>query len=185
VSTPGIAELVATLRARPPVGALRLVTVDGFSGAGKTQLAGALAAALGGAPVVHLDDLYPGWDGLAAAVPLAVEWVATPLVAGRPARWRRYDWAAGRFAQWVLTRPAEVVLLEGCGAGTGALRPYTSTAIWVRASAAARDRRLRARPDWAGYAPHRDRWAAQESALHGADRTWEHADVVVVNDAAR
>jgi hypothetical protein len=172
VSTPGIAELVATLRARPPVGALRLVTVDGFSGAGKTQLAGALAAALGGAPVVHLDDLYPGWDGLAAAVPLAVEWVATPLV-------------AGRFAQWVLTRPAEVVLLEGCGAGTGALRPYTSTAIWVRASAAARDRRLRARPDWAGYAPHRDRWAAQESALHGADRTWEHADVVVVNDAAR
>jgi hypothetical protein len=42
-------------------------------------------------------------------------------------------------------------------------------------------RRLRARADWAGYAPHLRRWAAQEDAVRAVDRTREHADVVVEN----
>ena len=48
------------------------MTLDGYSGAGKTRLTGRLARALGRAPIVHLDFFYPGWDGLAAVVPLAV-----------------------------------------------------------------------------------------------------------------
>ena len=51
-----------------------VIGVDGPSGAGKTRLAEQLADTLDGAGVVHLDDLYPGWDGLEAA-----------LAKGRPA----------------------------------------------------------------------------------------------------
>jgi len=173
------AELPALIRDRPPVGALRLVTVDGYSGAGKSRLTGRLARELGRAPTVHLDLFYPGWDGLAEAVGLAVEWVAAPLVAGRPARWRRWDWAEGRFAEWRETPWAPVVLLEGCGAGSAALRPFASTAIWLDTPASLRERRLRVRHDWPRYAPHRARWAAQEGAHFAAERPWEHADVVV------
>jgi hypothetical protein len=180
-----VAELAALVRARRAVGTMRLVTVDGYSGAGKSLLSGRLAAALGGAPVVALDQFYPGWDGLAAAVPLAVDWVAAPLVAGRAARWRRFDWNAGRYAEWRETPWAPVVVLEGCGSGSTALRPYTSTAVWVDAPAACRAERLRARADWADYAPHRARWAAQEEALFAAERPWQHADVVVGADPAR
>jgi hypothetical protein len=176
VSTPDVPALAALVRSRPPVGAVRLVTVDGFSGAGKTELAAGLAAALD-APIVHLDDLYPGWDGLAAVVPLAVRWIAEPLSRGVPARWRRYDWAAGRFAEWHETAAAPVVVLEGCGAGAADLRPYTATALWVQVPPEQREARLRARADWPGYAAHRTRWAAQEDAL----LTPEHADVVVDN----
>src|SRR4051812_49859072 len=68
---------------------MRLVTVDGPSGAGKTRLAGRLARALDRAPIVHLDFFYPGWDGLAAGVELAADWVARPLAAGGPAGRRR------------------------------------------------------------------------------------------------
>jgi cytidylate kinase len=177
---PGLAALV---RERPAVRQVRLVTVDGFSGAGKSRLAARLAGELGGVPTVHLDFFYPGWDGLAAAVDLAVEWVAVPLVAGRAARWRRFDWDAGRFAEWRETPWAPVVVLEGCGAGSAALRPYTSTALWVETPAELRERRLRARVDWPLYAPHRARWAAQESAHFAAERPWEHADAVI--DGAR
>ena len=173
------ADLAALIRDRPPVGAVRLVTVDGYSGAGKSRLTGRLARELGRAPSVHLDFFYPGWDGLTEAVGLAVQWVAAPLVTGRPARWRRYDWDEGRFAEWRETRWAPVVLLEGCGAGSAALRPYTSTAIWVDTPAALREQRLRARRDWPRYAPHRARWAAQEEAHFAAERPWRHADVVV------
>ncbi|MEG8037277.1 hypothetical protein QP157_18770 [Sphingomonas sp. LR61] len=43
-----------------------VVLVDGRSGTGKTTLGDQLAQLLG-AQVVHLDDVYPGWDGLRAA----------------------------------------------------------------------------------------------------------------------
>jgi len=85
VIPPVIDDLVALVRSRPAIGATRLVTLDGHSGAGKTRLAGRLARASGRVPVVHLDVFYPGWDGLAAGVELAVDWVARPLVAGRRA----------------------------------------------------------------------------------------------------
>lgn len=178
------AQLAAVVRGRPAVGGVRLVTVDGYSGAGKSRLSNRLARALDRAPTVHLDFFYPGWDGLSAAVGLAVDWVAVPLTAGRPARWRRWDWTEGRFAEWRETRWAPVVLLEGCGAGSAALRPFTSTAIWVETPAPLRERRLRARHDWPGYAPHRAGWAAQEEAHFAAERPWEHADVVVDGDDA-
>ena len=173
------AALAAAVRARAPVGALRLVTVDGFSGAGKSRLTGRLARLLDRAPTVHLDFFYPGWDGLAAAVELAVGWVAEPLVAGRAARWRRWDWDAGGFAEWRETPWAPFVVLEGCGAGSAALRPFTSTAVWVDTPVELRESRLRARRDWPRYAPHRARWSAQEDAHFARERPWEHADLVV------
>jgi hypothetical protein len=170
-----VAGLAALVRQRPPVGAVRLVTVDGYSGAGKSRLTNRLAQELGRVPTIHLDFFYPGWDGLAAGIALAVEWVAAPLVVGHPARWRRFDWDAGRFAEWQETPWAPVVLLEGCGAGAAALRPFTATAIWVDTPAHLREQRLRARRDWPCYAPHRAGWADQEEAFFAAERPWEHA----------
>lgn len=169
----------ALVRSRPAVGGVRLVTVDGYSGAGKSRWTNRLARALGRVPTVHLDFFYPGWDGLVGGVELAVEWVAAPLAAGRPARWRRFDWAAGRFAEWHETPWAPVVVLEGCGAGSAVLRPFTATAVWIDTPAAVRERRLHARRDRPTYAPHRTRWAAQEEALFAVERPWEHAAVHV------
>src|SRR6476661_4492660 len=67
-----IVRLVAA--SRPRCGGTRLVAVDGPSGAGKTTLAAEVADALG-APTIHMDDLYPGWDGLAASTERVREWV--------------------------------------------------------------------------------------------------------------
>ncbi|GEL20774.1 uridine kinase family protein [Pseudonocardia asaccharolytica] len=174
-----IAELAARVRAsRPDDG--RLVTIDGFSGAGKTELATRLGAELD-APVLTLEELYPGWDGLAAAVPLAVEWIAEPLAAGRPARWQVWDWERGARGAWRELAPAPLVVLEGCGAGARALRPFTAVAIWVDAPPAQRERRLRARADWTGYAPFRARWADQEASFQAREGTRERADIVVDN----
>ena len=46
-----------------------VVTIDGYSGSGKSTLAAALARLLPGWQVLHLDDWYPGWDGLATCAP--------------------------------------------------------------------------------------------------------------------
>lgn len=181
-STPAGAAIVGTTPARilgTPGGAVRLVTVDGYSGAGKTAWSARLGAALG-APVLSMEELYAGWSGLVAAIPLAVAWIAAPLAEGRPARWRPWDWARdARSPVWREQRPAPVVVLEGCGASAAPLRPYIHTAIWLDCPVAERERRLRTRPDWPGYAPHRELWAAQETAHFTADRTPEHADLIL------
>lgn len=171
-------DVAALVRAAPagPAGN-RLVGVDGFSGSGKSTLASALARRLG-APLLALEEMTPGWDGLAEAVGLARAGIGEPLAGGRVLRVPTWDWEAGAPGPVRDVEPAPVVVLEGCGAGAPELAPTTSLLIWVDVPAEERERRLRARDDWAVYAPFRDRWRAQETRLAGTDR---RADVVLDN----
>ena len=179
--TLGAALLSRPGRAWP--GRSRVIAVDGWSGSGKTSLAGRVAAAVG-VPCVHLDDWVPGWSGLARSVELLVDWVLRPLAEGRPARWQRWDWNTGRFdpATQVLA-PADVVIVEGCGAGSALARPWLSTVMWISLDEPQRRRRLRARPDWPIYAPWADMWAEQERALRAGEDPLAAADVIVETDS--
>lgn len=178
VSTTPLADLVARVRSAPPrCGATRLVCVDGRSGSGKTTFAGRIAAELG-APVLHLDDVYPGWDGLAAAVPLLHDGVVAPLVAGHHAAYRRWDWLRGEPAGTVeLGRPA-VLVVEGVGSGARVISEHAVLLVWTEAPRAVRYRRGIDR-DGEAYRPHWERWAAQEDAYLTAEDPRARADVVI------
>ena len=154
-------------------GSTLLVCVDGPSGAGKSELAAALARRLGDPPVVAMDELYPGWDGLAAGVARLREEVVAPLAAGRPAGYRGWDWARDTYGEHRDLGTPPLLLVEGVGAGTA-----PGFLIWVDAPEEVRYRRAMAR-DGAAYAPHWARWAAQERAHFAADRTAERADIRV------
>lgn len=163
------------LAAPPRCGATRLVCVDGPSGSGKTELAHRLAAALAGAAgaapaLLHMDDLYPGWDGLEASVPLLHDGVVAPLAAGRRARHRRWDWARGAFAEERdLGRPP-LLVVEGVGSGARAVAGYAVLLVWIEAPRAVRFARGIAR-DGEAYRPHWERWARQEDAHFAAEGT--------------
>ncbi|MEJ8281211.1 hypothetical protein [Pseudonocardia spirodelae] len=183
VAGPGWADVVAALVHAAPAGPAgnRLVTVDGFSGAGKSTRSRELAGRLG-APLLEIEDLLPGWDALDRLPGLARHGIGDPLAAGETLRWTSWDWALDRPGPERSAAPAAVVVLEGCGSGAAALAPVTALAVWVDAPAAVRERRLRARADWPGYAPHRDGWRRAEQALAAADRSRERADVELVAD---
>jgi uridine kinase len=154
-----------------------VIGVDGPSGAGKSDLAARLATALDGA-VLRMDDLYPGWRGLEASVPRVVTWALAPLRAGRPGRWRRYDWVHERYAEWHELPGRPVVVVEGVGAGARACAPYLDLLLWLEAPEPERYRRAMLR-DGVGYRPHWRGWAAAERAHHGREATRERADVVL------
>jgi len=158
-------------------GRTRVIAVDGRSGSGKTSLAAALRGELG-APVVTLEDLYGGWDGLERGIDLLVSEVLEPIAAGRAARVPRYDWAAGAWgAPWVL-EPPHVLVVEGVGAGARRAARYASRLVWMEAAASVRENRALER-DGETFAPHWDGWAAQEDALLARERTPERADLVI------
>jgi uridine kinase len=171
------AVVVAARTAAPRAGQVVVVAVDGRSGAGKSVLAAAVAAELG-CPVVRLDDVYPGWDGLAEGVRIVTEEVLEPLSRGEPASHPTWDWTTGTWGPRVDVPAAPVVVLEGCGALAPTAAPYAAVAVWVEAPDEVRRARALAR-DGDLFAPHWERWARQEEALDGGDVPSAHADLVV------
>lgn len=167
----------------PPVADPRpvIIAVDGRSGAGKTTVALELAALLRRHRTVslfHLEDIYPGWDGLADGVGSYVSSVLEPLHRGLPAQWTAWDWAGKHDGDSRTTAVADVVLVEGVGAAHASARPYLDAVVWVEAAAAERKQRALAR-DGDTYAPFWDRWAEQEDRLLAGDAVAAVADIVV------
>ncbi|WP_417234726.1 chorismate-binding protein [Arthrobacter sp.] len=162
-----------------------IIAVDGRSGAGKSTLALELATALRvhrTVSVFHLEDVYTGWDGLAEGRDRYVAHVLESLYWGEDARWTSWDWVHDADGERRSTVAADVVIVEGVGAGCRAARPYLDAVAWVEVDEAARRRRALAR-DGETFAPHWDRWAAQERGWLDTDPVPDTADVLVYNRA--
>lgn len=178
------AALAARVRtSEPRLGGVRLVCVDGPAGAGKTTLAGLLAAALD-APVVHLDDLYEGWSGLDGVFARLDAQVLTPLAAGRPGRYQRYDWHAGRFDDWVDVPLTGTLVVEGCGSAPRALAGRAVLVAYVDAPADLRLERGLVR-DGEAMREQWLRWMGLEAVHLAREDTRRRADVVVDGQPSR
>lgn len=133
-----------------------VVTIDGYSGSGKSTLAAALARLVNGWQVLHLDDWYPGWDGLAAGARIARR-IAADLREGRAPSYEAWDWEAGETGATIRV-PLAPTIIEGCGA----IEAEADLAIWI-ADPGEDERRSRALArDGQTYAPHWRRWAEQD-----------------------
>jgi uridine kinase len=167
--------------AEPRCAATVVVAIDGPSGSGKTTLAKGVAdalEALGTVEVVHMDLIFPGWDGLAEAPGLLTAQVLEPIAEGRPAAYRLWSWVRD---EWDGTRDvatSRFLVVEGCGCSVMPAGAYAAVRVFVDADRALRMDRGIAR-DGEAYRPQWERWAAQEAQLYAADRTRERADLVV------
>ena len=136
--------------------AVPVVTIDGYSGSGKSTLAAALARLVAGWQVLHLDDWYPGWDGLEAGAGIARR-IAADLRAGRASSYEAWDWENGTTGATIRV-PLAPTIIEGCGA----IEAEADLVIWI-ADPGEDERRHRALArDGQTYAPHWQRWADQD-----------------------
>ncbi|PWI42141.1 hypothetical protein [Streptomyces sp. ICBB 8177] len=168
----------ARLRAlAPSCGPVRLVAVDGHAGSGKSTFAERLSGALGGAPVVHLDDLATHDEPFGWTRSLR-ERVLEPLSRGADGVCPVYDWTARRFGPGRAVPCSPVVVIEGVGAGRAALRPFLARILWME---------MAPEPAWA-RGRHRDGpalrefwdgWMRAETEHFAADPTRPFADDVV------
>lgn len=143
-----------------------VMLIDGHSGSGKTRLANLLAEELvreGSArpQIIGMDELYPGWDGLAAGS-AALEGVL------RSTTYLRYDWVASEFCERILIAEGAPLIVEGCGALTreslaAARERGRAYGVWIECPEPLRKARALTR-DGDMFAPHWESWARQERA---------------------
>jgi uridine kinase len=154
------------------------VGVDGPGGAGKSTLAGRLAAAVPGAVVVSVDD-FSG--------PRVKEWgwrrfndqLVRPLRAGRVARYQRWNWQRDEGGDWVDVSPGGVVIVEGVSATRDEADVAWALTIWVETGREVRLARALER-DGASMMPRWvDDWIPSEEAYIAAQRPEARADLIV------
>jgi len=172
-----LTDMIAELRTLPPsCGPVRVIAVDGPSGAGKTTFAGRLGAALS-AQVIGSDQFPHPWDAEPLAWwPALASQILQPLSIGRTARFRPYDWRHDAYGPEITVRAADFLIIEGVGAA-GRQSP-AAYRIWVTAPADLRRRRVIAR-DGSSYAAAWDAWTLREQAYFASDGTPDRCNLHV------
>ena len=119
---------------------MAFVGIDGGGGAGKSTLAGALAEARGDVRVLHLDDFFLSTVGGPESVDVARfrREALEPLAAGRPARFRRFEWWGQHLAEEHVVAPGRVVVVEGVFALQPDIRGIYDVTAWVETDVALR-----------------------------------------------
>lgn len=128
-----IVEAIASGERRSPH--CRIIAIDGPAGAGKSTLASRISQHFPEQPitVVHMDDLYAGWDdALTVTLTRTLEnKIARPAFEGKSFEIRKYDWIAGRFGEFTRKNVPALLILEGVGSGQKVIRKYLDQLIWI------------------------------------------------------
>jgi len=135
--TNDIAALVEQiLQTEARCGNVRLVTIDGPAGSGKTTLAQELSRHLVGSHVIAMDGLYNGWvDALKPELwERIAETILRPLEQGRAVEYEAFNWETNAFDSPVEIARAEVVILEGVGSSHPSIAQVSSLNVWISAS---------------------------------------------------
>ena len=114
---------------------MALYAIDGPAGAGKTTFAAKLEAELsvnGSVRVIHMDDLYNGWDN-ALSNPLAeiLDRISTAHIAGREFIIKVFNWHTMAFDREERITPTDYLIIEGVGAAQQIVRETGATTYWL------------------------------------------------------
>lgn len=187
-----LAELAKKLSVDIKSGANPVVLIDGRSGSGKTtqtlQLINEIFSRTQLKPqLVHMDDLYPGWEGLSAGARMLVSDILEPLSKGREAQYQKWNWATGKRGDesepgngWRTVAPQTPLIVEGCGSASQASRSLADYAIWIGASLEDRLSRLSSR-DSERFSAFQELWRVQENDFYALEDTLTLCDYQIEN----
>lgn len=160
-------------------GSRALILVDGRSGAGKTQWARQKQEETGFF-LLSLDEVYPGWDGLAAGSQMVYRRGILPWLAGEAGAVPAWNWVQSAPGGWIEIDPNAGLIIEGCGAISSHSAAVSTERWWIEAADDARRERVFER-DGDVSRPHWERWALQERRFYALHRSRERAQQIVEN----
>jgi uridine kinase len=160
------------------------ILIDGRAGSGKSTFAEQLQQQLfrdgESAPrVIHMDNIFEGWDGLALGSDYMVRFILQPLARRETASWQDWSWVKNQRSSWREFSGGTPLIVEGCGSLTERSKEHADISIWLEASEEVRRER------WIQRERHLEKfdfWAAQELDFYAREKSQSLADLVIKTD---
>lgn len=167
--------------------AMPIIVIDGRAGAGKSTLALDLQNELFRSGesmprIIHMDDLYEGWDGLALGAEYLQRVVLGPLLATGTSSWQEYNWVLEQRDRWREFSGGTPLIIEGCGSLNGYTSQVAQLRVWLDVSVEIRKQRWLER-DGHIFDQYFDSWAAQELDFIAREKSPEFADFGLANSS--
>jgi uridine kinase len=161
-----------------------IILIDGRAGSGKSTFAESLQQQLfrdgDSAPrVIHMDNIFEGWDGLALGSDYMVRFILQPLARQETASWQDWSWVKNQRSSWREFSGGTPLIIEGCGSLTERSKEHADISIWLEASEETRRER------WIQRERHLEKfdfWAAQELDFYAREKSQSLADLVIKTD---
>ena len=166
----------------PRAGNTHIIAIDGPAGAGKTTLALQISQALTSRfsiEVVHMDDLYNGWDG--ALGENLTEQLSKIIDAQKKSQnylLPHFDWNANKYSTPRNLKSPQILILEGVGSAREVVRNSATTTIWIEVERAIGIKRVLAR-DGDEIESHMTQWLVDQEIYFTSDKTRESAQFVL------
>jgi uridine kinase len=172
-------------------GKLPIVLIDGRAASGKSQFAKDLAEAYfqvdrQAARTIHMDDLYPGWNGLAEGSVYLLTNILLPLANSRSANWQVWNWRKNhRGAEEPGNGRREfsggtLLIVEGCGSISRLSFEHSDFQVWIDADDRERKERFSLR-DQGKFDEFFGIWSAQEDEYYEKEKSKQLAQLIVQN----
>jgi uridine kinase len=159
-----------------------VISIDGPAGAGKTTLAQNLALALSlemKVQVIHMDDLYDGWDNaLGLQLTETLRHIVATHQGGKEVSFSRFDWATSSFNDAQTIPAADLIILEGVGSGQSAIRDDLAALLWIDIDHAEGLKRVISR-DGESIESQMNKWLSQQEQHFAHEGTQNAADFVL------
>lgn len=163
----------------PQHGEKRILTIDGPAGSGKTTLATELSLRIRLAgfsvEIVHMDDLYNGWDrALSEDLSMTLRSIVKGYREGE-VTYDIYDWHKKSYTERKTFASPEVLILEGVGGGQRSIRNEIDVCIWIEAEPEVALQRVIER-DGEEIRPFMAKWSIDQAAHFAQEETRGAAD---------
>jgi uridine kinase len=158
-----------------------IILIDGRAGSGKSTLAEALQNQLfkdgESLPrLIHMDDLYPGWNGLDEGADYLQRMILNKLERRETANWQEWNWSTNEREQWREFSGGTPLIVEGCGALNRRSAECSELRVWLEVDEATRKNRWLARE---GSDEYWGAWASQELDFYAREKSAELANIKI------
>jgi uridine kinase len=184
VQVSNLSELVDKINeSSKKCGQTKIIVIDGPAGSGKTTLAKSLSGLLENCPIIHMDEIYDGWENALSPKTSQdlVEWIINPLLESRSIEFVKYDWYLEKRIEKVVINLLKVLIIEGVGSSSFEISKHASLKLWIEVNKETGINRVLTR-DGQQIQEQMKKWQSQESKFFIENNSKENSDIWIDGD---